>query len=145
GARGGARAAAYPSSSLPNRAKARTALAHEARGRRTASGEDCEGLLDRLKHALGRLGADLDRLGGAVEVEQADAAEHRIDDDVRWVAGEPRAGDPILHDVEGFHHDRGDAGTARRAYELTLDEIVCRRSARNRRGRPQARDPVGLV
>src|SRR6476660_6851718 len=47
-----------------------------------------------------------------MEVEQADAAHLWRDGDVRWVAGEPRAGDAVLGDVDRIHHHRRYAGRA---------------------------------
>src|SRR5262249_6514815 len=39
-------------------------------------------------------------LPGAVEIENADAAQLRKDHEVGWIAGETRARNPVLHDVE---------------------------------------------
>ena len=42
---------------------------------------------------------------GTMEIEPADAADARRDQHVRRIAGETRARDAVLHDVERFHHD----------------------------------------
>ena len=52
--------------------------------------------------------ADLDRFLGAVEFEQPDLAHTRRDHDVGRIAGEARARDTILHDVESVDHDARD-------------------------------------
>src|SRR5690348_15550274 len=55
-----------------------------------------------------------------MEVEPADLADTWVDQEVRRVAGEARAGDAVLHDVEGIDHHRGDAGPAAAAKKLAL-------------------------
>src|SRR5262245_18867714 len=80
------------------------------------------GLTDRVERALGRLGAECDRLLGAVELEQADPAEPRIDEHVGRIAGEARPSDAVLNDVEGVDHHRVYAGACRRAYHLALKQ-----------------------
>ena len=54
--------------------------------------------------------ADLDRLVGAMEIEPADAAKPRADQHIGRIAGEPRARDAVLHDVEGLDHDGRSPG-----------------------------------
>ena len=70
-----------------------------------------------------------------MEVDQADAAEPRIDAHVGRIAGEPRARDAILHDVEGLHHHGGEARAGRGAEELTLE----------RSSRPEHRAQTALL
>ena len=70
--------------------------------------------------AFGGFRAERDRLLRAVELEHADLAELRVDQDVRRIAGEPRTRDAVLHHVEGFHHHGGDAGTLRGAEEAAF-------------------------
>src|SRR4051812_42222979 len=84
---------------------------------------------DRVEGAFGGFGAERDRLAGAVEVEEADAAEARTDGHVGRVAGETRPGDAILHDVERFHHDGGETRAAVAAEELALDRLLGREHA----------------
>src|SRR5437899_2287110 len=81
-----------------------------------------DGLDERFERAFGGLRTERDRFLGAVKFEQTDAAELRVDHHVGRVAGKPRARDPILHDIEGFDHHRGDSGTSRPAEVLTLKE-----------------------
>ena len=54
--------------------------------------------------------AELDGVGGAMEVEPADRADFRRDQNVRGIAGHARARDPVLHDVERLDHDGRNAG-----------------------------------
>src|SRR6185312_3671611 len=79
---------------------------------------DC--LLDRIDGAFGRAHAVGDQLVGAVKVEPADLADAGRDQQVWRIAGQPCAGDAVLHDVEGIDHDRGDARSSTAAEELTL-------------------------
>ena len=45
--------------------------------------------------------------------------------DVGRIAGQPRAGDAVLHDVEGFHHHARDAGAVVGAAEqLALQQLL---------------------
>jgi hypothetical protein len=46
-----------------------------------------------------------DQIVGAVEIQPADLADPGRNQKVRRIAGQPGAGDPVLHDVEGIHHD----------------------------------------
>ena len=52
---------------------------------------------------------DRDGFRGAMEIEKADMADARRDVDVGRIAGEPHAGEAILHDVERLDHDRREA------------------------------------
>ena len=53
-----------------------------------------------------------------MEIEPADVAEPRADQDVRRIAGEPRARDAVLHDVEGLDHHGRNAGPAAAAERI---------------------------
>src|ERR1700730_489279 len=50
------------------------------------------------------LAADRDKFVGAMKIEQADFAEPRVDQNVGWIAGEARARNPALRNVERVHH-----------------------------------------
>src|SRR3954469_3461666 len=85
-----------------------------------ARGEDGDRFLDRFDGAFGGARAMSDQIVGAVEVEPADLADPRRDQEVRRIAGGPRPGDAVLHDVEGIDHHRGDAGTSAAAKKFAL-------------------------
>src|SRR6185437_10245094 len=68
--------------------------------------------------------ADPHRLVGAMKIEPADVAEPWTDQDVGRIAREPRSGDAILHDIVGFDHDRGQAGTSRSPKNLPFHETL---------------------
>ena len=70
--------------------------------------------------ALGGARAMGDQVVGAVKIEPADLADAGRDQQVGRIAGQPRAGDAVLHDVEGIDHDRGDARPSAAAEELAL-------------------------
>ena len=61
-----------------------------------------------------------DQIVGAVEIEPADLTDPRRNQQVRRITGEPRAGDAVLHDVEGIDHHRRDAGASATAEKLAL-------------------------
>ena len=61
-----------------------------------------------------------DQILGAVEIKPADLADARRDQQIRRIAGQPRAGDAVLHDVERVDHDRGNAGPAGTAEKFPL-------------------------
>ena len=65
-------------------------------------------------HAVG------DQVVGAVKIEPADLPDAGRDQQVGRIAGQPRAGDAVLHDVEGIDHDRGNARPSAAAEELAL-------------------------
>ena len=50
------------------------------------------------------LAADRDKFVGAMKIEQADCTEPRVDENVRRIAGEARARNPALRDIERIHH-----------------------------------------
>ena len=70
--------------------------------------------------ALGGARAVGDQIVGAVEIEPADLADAGRDQQIRRIAGKPRAGDAVLHDVEGVDHDGGNARSSAAAEELAL-------------------------
>ena len=65
-----------------------------------------------------------DRLLRAVEIEQPDAADARADQDVGRIAGEPRARDAVLHDVERLDHHGRQAGPARGPEQAALGRFL---------------------
>src|SRR4051794_26920184 len=75
-------------------------------------GDHVDCFLDLFEGALGGSRAMGDQIVRAVEIEPTDLTDARRDQQIRWIAGEPRAGDAILHDVESIDHDRGDAWPA---------------------------------
>jgi hypothetical protein len=75
----------------------------------------------RFDRPSGGFRAERDGFVGAMKVEQADAAEARLNENVRRIAREPRPGDAILHDVEGFAHHGEKAGTVGRAEHPAFD------------------------
>src|SRR6476620_6214708 len=92
------------------------------KGRRAAAGGDLA--LDVVEVAADGLGAGLDELIGAMEVEQAAVGHARLDDHVRRIAGKAGARNAVLHDVEGLHHHAGDAGAVvGAAEELALQKL----------------------
>src|SRR5689334_6356510 len=59
-----------------------------------------------------------------MKIEPADVAEPWTDQDVGRIAREPRSGDAILHDIVGFDHHRGQAGTSRSPKNLPFHETL---------------------
>src|SRR6266702_8510151 len=59
-----------------------------------------------------------------MKIEPADVADARRDMDVRWIAGEPHAGEAVLHDVERFHHHRGKGRPAVARDDLPLERAL---------------------
>ena len=57
-----------------------------------------------------------------MEIEPADRAEPRADQHVGRIAGQPRAGDAVLHHVERFHHHGRNAGAAAPPEKLPAQE-----------------------
>ena len=85
----------------------------------------------RLAHGFA---AERDEFVGAVELEQADLADLQADQHVGRVAGETRAHDAVLGDVEGVDHHRGEARRARRlARPLPAQQPAPRRRRVGRR------------
>src|SRR5262245_51860727 len=68
--------------------------------------------LDFVDLLLGGLDADFDRFAGAMKLEQPDRACFGHDDDIGWVAGEPRPCDAVLRDVDRVHHHGRNARRA---------------------------------
>ena len=64
-----------------------------------------------------------------MEIEPADAAEPRADQHVGRIAGKARAGDAILHDVEGFHHHGRNAGPAAPSEKLPAQRVLAAEQA----------------
>jgi len=89
--------------------------------------QNIDRFLDRVDGALGGARAEGDQVAGAVEIEPADLADAGRDQEVRRIAGEPRAGDAVLHDVEGIDHYRGDAGASAAAEKFALDGTLGRK------------------
>src|ERR1051326_4379298 len=84
------------------------------------SGQSCHRIDQWSDGALGGFRAERDRFIGAMKIEQADRPQVWLDQDVGRVPGETRAGDAVLHDVEGLAHHGEQAGAARRAEYLTF-------------------------
>jgi hypothetical protein len=86
---------------------------------RTGSGKSGDRCLDRLQRRLRGGLAGSDRLLGAMEIEPADVTDVPGDLHVRRIAGEPRAGQAVLHDVERLdHHDTLAGPVAHRTRSL---------------------------
>ena len=60
--------------------------------------------------ALGGVAPERDGFVRTMELEKSHLAELRRDHDVRRIAGEPRSGDAVLHDIERVNHDGRHAG-----------------------------------
>ena len=73
-----------------------------------------------LDGALGGARAMRDQIVGAVEIEPADLTDAGRDQQIGRIAGEARAGDAVLHDVEGIDHDGGNARPSAAAEKLAL-------------------------
>src|SRR5664279_243963 len=89
--------------------------------------QDVDRFLNRIDGALGRARAMGDQILGAVEIEPADLADARRDQQVRRIAGKAGAGDAVLHDVEGIDHDAGNARSTAAAEELPLHGALDRK------------------
>src|SRR5262245_45075600 len=60
-----------------------------------------------------------------MKIEQAELRQPWRNDDVWRIAGEPRARDAVLDDVEGFHHHARNAGPCVGASEkLALEKLA---------------------
>src|SRR5215469_5443816 len=59
-----------------------------------------------------------------MEIEPADMTDARGDMNIRRIAGEPHAGEAVLHDVERFHHHRGKAWAAIARNDLSLERAL---------------------
>ena len=59
-----------------------------------------------------------------MKIEPTDMADAGGDMHVRRIAGEPHSGEPVLHDVEGFHHYGGKAWTAVARNDLSLERAL---------------------
>src|ERR1700710_1019323 len=84
-------------------------------------GDHLDRFLDRFDGAFGRARAVRDQIVGAVEIEPADLADAGRDQEIWRIAGKPRPGNAILHDVESIDHHRGDAWPPSCAKKLALD------------------------
>src|SRR6202042_817768 len=82
--------------------------------------ENVDRFLDRLDGALGGARAMPYQIVGAVEIEPADLTDAGRDQQIRRIAGQARAGDAVLHDVEGIDHDGRDARPSAPAEKLAL-------------------------
>src|SRR6516225_12210397 len=64
-----------------------------------------------------------------MKIEPTDMTDTRRNMHVRRIAGEPHAGKAILHDVERFHHYRGEARPAVARDDLPLERAFGREHA----------------
>src|SRR5579871_4352623 len=60
---------------------------------------------DRLQRLFRGFSADRNGFLGAMEIEQVDAPKPGTDHHVGRIAGQARAGDAVLHDLERLDHD----------------------------------------
>ena len=68
-----------------------------------------------------------DQIIGAVKIEPADLTDPGRDQQVGRIAGEPRPGDAVLHDVEGVDHHGGNARPAAAAEKFALHGALGRK------------------
>ncbi len=64
-----------------------------------------------------------------MEIEPANVAQPRADQHVGRIAGQPRAGDAVLHHVERFHHHGRNAGAAAPPEELPAQRAFAPKQA----------------
>src|SRR3954464_9027173 len=62
-----------------------------------------------------------------MEVDPADLADTRCDQQVRRIARKARTSDAVLHDIEGIDHDAGDTWPSPGAEELSLHRALSRK------------------
>ena len=105
--------------------------------------QNLDRFLDRFDGAFRRARAVRDQIVGAMEIEPADLADAGRDQQIRRIAGEPRPGDAVLHDVESIDHHRGYARPCSGAEKLALDGALGRKEiCRIRAWTVRARSPA---
>ena len=89
-----------PADKLPEYLRADLAFAIVQTARCAGSTQIGNGFADRVDRFFGGGTADRDGFRSTVKIKPADMSDARRNVHVGWVAGEPHAGEAVLHDVE---------------------------------------------